>query len=59
MNAPLRNSAYASSTSELRFASQYQHNRITGTPENEITDDLAMISNQGRVAVVEKLEREI
>jgi hypothetical protein len=34
------------------------HNRNTGTPENEITDDQAMISYQEWAAIVEKLERE-
>jgi len=34
------------------------HNRFTGTPEDEITDDQAMIAYQEWAAIVEKLERE-
>ncbi|MGC2224370.1 MAG: hypothetical protein WA624_19470 [Methylocella sp.] len=55
---------------ERRFSDAFQsndqvtlgrlwHNRITGTSENEITDDQAMISYQEWAAIVEKLEREI
>jgi hypothetical protein len=35
------------------------HNRITGTPEDQITNDQAMTSYQEWAAIVEKLEREI
>jgi hypothetical protein len=34
------------------------HNRFTGTPEDEITDDQAMIAYQEWAAIVEKPERE-
>ena len=55
---------------ERRFSDAYRskdrltlgrlwHNRITGTPEDEISDDLAMTSYQKWAAIVEKLEREI
>jgi hypothetical protein len=55
---------------ERRFSDAYRsndqltlgrlwHNRITGTPEDEISDDLAMTSDQKWAAIVEKLEREI
>jgi hypothetical protein len=35
------------------------HNRITGTPEHEITDDQAMASYHEFQAIAERLEREI
>jgi hypothetical protein len=35
------------------------HNRNTGTPEDQITDDQAMTSYQECAAIFEKLEREI
>lgn len=35
------------------------HNQITGTPEEQITDDQAMTSYQECAAIFEKLEREI
>jgi hypothetical protein len=34
------------------------HNEITGTPEDQITDDQAMTSYQEWAAIVEKLERD-
>jgi hypothetical protein len=55
---------------ERRFSEAYRsndrlmvgrlwHNQITGTPEDQITDDQAMTSYQECAAIFEKLEREI